>query len=112
MPLYSYVCEVCKLPFDEFAKMEDYEKDQPCPTCGGAGKRVVCQVSTDMVENVRHSEALAVHPSQVADGSAAKMHPGAKFDSMGRMIIHNRKEKLQRIKERNAYLGTNLHELD
>jgi hypothetical protein len=65
-----------------------------------------------MENNVRFSETLGVHPDQVKDGSANKMHPGATFDAMGRLKINNRKEKIQRIKERNAYMGTHLSELD
>jgi len=90
--------------------MEDFEKDQPCE-CSGDGKRCISLPNTDMVANVRYSETLGVHPDQVADGSAFKMHPGASFDAQGRLRINNRKEKLQRIKERNEYLGTHLAEL-
>ena len=77
--------------------------------------REACDLSGEYghVDNFRWSESLAVHPSQVADGSAFKMHPGATIDpKTGKIGIHNRKEKLQRIAEHNKMMGTNLHELD
>ena len=111
MPLYSYKCTDHGV-FDAFAAMKDYEKPCVCPQCLVVCPRVLSLPNTDMVENVRYSEAMGVHPSQVADGSANRMHPGATFDSQGRLRIANRKEKLQRIKERNRFMGTNIAELD
>ena len=41
MPLYSYRCSPCDLAFDEMAPMADYQKPQPCPSCGEPAPRVV-----------------------------------------------------------------------
>jgi hypothetical protein len=48
----------------------------------------------------RLSSALGVGLSQIADGSAFKMHPGATFNHRGDMILKNRTEQKQRLKER------------
>jgi len=55
-----------------------------------------------MKDNIRHSEVLGVHPNQIP--LARKIHPGAEFTEEGAMIIHNRQEKLKRMKERTAHL--------
>lgn len=99
MPLYEYICDKCGNSFEQFAKMDDFEKDQSC-TCGGIGKRIISNASTDLVRNVRISKSLGLHPKQIASGEAEKLHPGAKWTPKGDLIIHSRKEKLQRMKER------------
>lgn len=49
----------------------------------------------------RVSTALGVHPSQITDGSVFKIHPGARFNKNGDMILKDLGEQKQRLKERN-----------
>jgi hypothetical protein len=49
-------------------------------------------------EHERVSLALGVNPEQIPQ--ALKIHPDAKFDKRGNMILKNRTEKKQRLKER------------
>jgi hypothetical protein len=59
--------------------------------------------SEDNSDHPRYSWSLGVanpnDPVQMAE--ALKTHPGAEFDGLGRMLIKNRKEILQRMKEAN-----------
>jgi len=111
MPVYEYKCSQCGEVFERYAKPDDFELPVDCE-CGHKADRIISLPRTDLVDNPRWSSALAVDPSQVASGEAYVAHPGAKFDAQGRMLIRNRKEKLQRIKERNRATGSTLHELD
>ena len=83
-----------------------------CPHCGRDARRLATGFSTDMVENIRISKALKVHPGELRDGTAQKMHPGAEFLPNGDMVIHNRHEKLQRMKERSKADGRDWVEYD
>jgi len=58
-------------------------------------------INTDCVNNERVSMALGVDQSQIDSGEAESVHPGAKYDKNGSMIIGSRAEKKKRLKERN-----------
>lgn len=103
---YQFKCSNCGV-FDEHFSMVDAPpvgSTIPC-RCGSVATRIFSAVHTDMVENVRYSMALKVHPDEVRDGTANRMHPGAEFTPDGTMVIHSRKEKLKRMKERSAATG-------
>ena len=40
MPTYGYRCQSCSLEFEVWQKMTDASA-APCPTCGGAGRRLI-----------------------------------------------------------------------
>ncbi len=83
-----------------------------CPKCRSKARRVADHFNTDISENVRVSKALKVHPDELKDGSAQKMHPGATFLPNGDMVIHSRHEKLKRMKERSKADGREWVEYD
>lgn len=101
MPLYEYTCEKCGEVVDLQFTMKDMPHTAPCE-CGGTMGRTFSSGNAPNldVEHVRYSLALGMNPEQIASGEAARIHPGAEFDSRGLMKIHNRAEKLKRIKER------------
>ncbi len=39
MPIYSYFCKACASPFEEMAKLAEYQDPKPCPTCGASSDR-------------------------------------------------------------------------
>lgn len=105
MPLYSYKCLKCGNKFDYIESISHRNDTQVCPACNGPSERDVeseCSGSSqDQCDHTRASWALGVcNPNNPEEMKVAhKKHPGAEFDGLGRMIIHNRKEKLQRMKE-------------
>lgn len=50
-------------------------------------------------DHPRISRALGVTQKELDSGEAYKRHPGAEFTPEGYMLIHNRQEKLLRIKQ-------------
>jgi putative FmdB family regulatory protein len=101
MPLYDYACDECGDTAERFFGMKEMPHSIPCP-CGASMVRVFNAGNAPNldVEHVRYSLALGMSPEQIASGEAARVHPGAEFDSRGLMKIHNRTEKLKRIRER------------
>lgn len=55
-------------------------------------------IYTDLVDNERWSESMGVTPEQIPE--AVKTFPGSTYDSTGRLLIKNRKHKLQEMKKR------------
>ena len=100
MPMYEYQCISCGEVFEKFGSMAKCEDPQECITCGQEGIRILSLANTDMVNNVRISRSMGLNPKQIASGEAEKLHPGATWTPKGDMIIHSRKEKRQRMKER------------
>ena len=101
MPLYNFKCEFCGKSAEDFRPMKEYRNPQICE-CGEKmdrdytiGKHITCG------DKERVSTALGVHPSQIASGEAEKLHPGAVFNHNGDMILKNRSEQKQRLRERN-----------
>lgn len=41
MPTYSYLCEACENSFEMSRPMAESGDPQPCPECGGNGKRTI-----------------------------------------------------------------------
>lgn len=119
----TYHCAEC---FTEIQTEEsidfDFDDDckivykQKCAECGGELQAGFHTSTWDTGDITRLSRALAVHPAQMQDGTAQKMHPGANFiKSEGGMYlleIHSRHEKLQRIKERSSFTGKEYCERD
>lgn len=110
MPFYDVKCNSCEQTSEVHMSYSDFKEIVPCPQCGKDANVCINLPMTDVNDNPRWSQSLAVHPDQVASGEAHLAHPGATFDKDGRMLIRNRKEKLQRIKERNKLTGIEYHE--
>ncbi len=110
MPIYEFKCSTDGI-VEKFFSMDDAPPvgvEIVCPICGGQAKRILSGVSTDLKENPRLSRALAVPVDWLKDGTANKIHPNADFvvnKGVAIPVIHNRKEKLKRIKERSKYTG-------
>lgn len=41
MPTYTYLCSSCENPFEMSRPMAESSDPQPCPECGGTGKRTI-----------------------------------------------------------------------
>lgn len=120
MPRYSYRCDRCGKISDDLRRMADKDEPGVCKRCGGVIKRNLeaeCKKSImKSGENIRNSRSLAMSESDIKSGKAFKTHPGANFGEPNRagmcpMVIHDRREKLKRIKERSKALGTPLQEM-
>lgn len=104
MPVYNFLCDKCDHITSDIQPMKrdnEYEKC-PCEECGGETEHTLQSVGNNRIfgDKERISSALGVHPSQIADGSVFKVHPGANFDHDGNMILKNRTEQKRRLKER------------
>lgn len=101
MPLIDFVCTKCGEVTEELFKMTEEYTPPPCQIC--EGETVRSWTLGDGVtsgDKERISTALGVDPSQIADGSVFRVHPGAIFNHRGDMILKNRTEQKQRLKER------------
>ena len=119
MPRYNYRCEKCGKISDDLRLMADADKLGTCE-CGGETKRnLEAEYARSVMkpgENIRNSRSLAMSEADIKSGKAFKVHKGANFGEPNRagkcpMIIHDRREKLKRIKERSKALGIPLQEL-
>jgi len=115
MPVYEYRCPEGHRS-EKFAPMRDCEKPIKCPQCGEVAVRIISLPNTDLVENKRESRSLAMPITDVKTGKAYEIHPGATFGKPNKagmcpLIIHNRKEKLKRIKERSKAINVPLTEI-
>ena len=101
MPIFDFICEDCTEYTEEFFRMNE-ERTPPVCKCGGTTHRAWTPPGKSMTgDKERVSSALGVHPSQIADGSVFKLHPGARFNHRGDMILASRSEQKQRLRERN-----------
>jgi NAD-dependent SIR2 family protein deacetylase len=101
MPLLNFECKECSNITQEFYWSTEERIPPECEHCGGETEQsfqIGNHVSTGDKE--RLSTALGVHPSQIESGEVFKLHPGAKFDRDGNMILRNRAEQKQRLRER------------
>ncbi len=119
MPRYSYRCEKCGKILDDLRRMADADKLGICE-CGGETKRnLEAEYKASVMkpgENIRNSRSLAMPEADVKSGKAFKIHPGANFGDPNRagmcpMVIHDRREKLKRIKQRSKSMGIPLQEM-
>lgn len=120
MPLVDIECSKCGLVTDIFSVKQagEIRLGDPCtcPECGGNATRILQPNVITNEDHPRVSKALGFHPDQVEDGTAQSIHPGAEFvktkGGMYGLVINNRAEKLQRMKERSKYTGHALYEDD
>ena len=120
MAHYFYKCDKCGYKTDEYTNLANRNDSMVCEKCGGQRERDFEIERRNMVmkpgENIRNSRSLAMSEADIKSGEAFKVHPGANFGNPNRagkcpMIIHDRCEKLKRIKERSKALGIPLQEL-
>lgn len=76
-------------PFEQFT-FDSGADSVTCPSCGGSTHRLVKESHNAEAPDL-YSEAVGVHPSQIAD--AQKMFPHHRFAPDGRMIFSSQKEK-------------------
>ncbi|MHA2022567.1 MAG: FmdB family zinc ribbon protein [Candidatus Thorarchaeota archaeon] len=98
MPFYQYKCD-CGKAFEIFVTMSEMKGEVDCPICGKKAPRDYsgkCNIA--LRDNPRVSRAMGVQPSQV--DIAMKKWPGSRYDAQGNLLIANRAEKLQRMKQR------------
>ena len=120
MAHYFYKCNKCDYRTDEYTNLADRNDSMVCEKCGGQRERDFETEHKGMVmkpgENIRNSRSLAMSISDIKSGKAFEMHPGANFGEPNKggkcpMIIHDRCEKLKRIKERSKATGIPLQEM-
>jgi hypothetical protein len=109
MPIYNYECE-CGNAFEEFMHIPEYRRKKgryyKCPKCGKMAEQVYGTPAHNVHSVTRVSMSLGMHPDQIADGTAARIHPGAEFDGQGNMITKSLHERRQRMKERGRATDT------
>jgi len=98
MPVYEYRCAECGQITTRFESIHSNRKTVKCDKCGKKAVRIVSLPNTDLKENIRFSVSMGVDPSQIEN--AERAWPGSKYDKQGRLIIRNRKEKLERLRQR------------
>lgn len=104
MPIYSYVCDTCKLAKDEFQFMAHPAFTQ-CPTCGAdTYHRVPTLPHTDLKEFHTPIEMFSVAMDNDAEIRAFKascpdvdVETDPRSESYGIPIARNRKQKLQAL---------------
>ena len=101
MPMHNFICEDCDHITQELFAIREEKIAPSCEECDGKTEwTMVAKHNQVNGEKERVSSALGVHPSQIADGSAFKLHPGARFNKRGDMILKNRTEHKLRLKQR------------
>lgn len=101
---WAWTCRSCGLS-------EGYlqgELPDVCPSCGSnsfSARQVTVEGSSPkagidglMKENVRYSRSMGVRPDMIEE--AKKAYPGSEYLPDGRLVIHNRSEKLLRMSQR------------
>lgn len=120
MAHFQYKCNKCGYKTDEYTNLADRNDSMVCEKCGGHRERDFKEEQKDMVmksgEHIRESRNLGMSVADLKSGKAFEVHPGANFGKPNRagqcpMIIHDRREKLKRIKEKGKALGMPLTEL-
>ena len=104
MPEYMASCKYCGKSFSFMSTVSDRNKPVECE-CGSMAKRDL-QVEFAprglrnkwITDNPRWSLSMGVPPSQVA--AFRKRFPDSVYDNNGRLLIKNRKHKLQEMKRR------------
>jgi len=101
MPLIKFICDDCGELTSEIFFMREKQIAPKCPKCGSTTTRD-WRLNSEMPcgDKERISTALGVHQSQIDSGEVFKIHPGARFNHNGYMILKNRAEQKQRLKER------------
>ena len=98
MPIYDFKCKDGHIS-EELMSIHRAAKSIQCHTCGKKAKRIISNINTDLVENVRYSEAMGVNVEQIPE--AMRTFPGSEYHpETGALKITSRKDKLAKMKER------------
>ena len=99
MPIYVYKCE-CGNVIEDFVPIYRPKSAVTCSVCNKSAKRSISSehVNTDLVDNERWSESMGVMPEQIPE--AMRTFPGSVYDREGRLLIKNRKHKLEEMRRR------------
>lgn len=98
--LYSHKCEKCGHAAEEFRPASEYDKLPLCPTCQVPMPRdfIADHGAPRNAEAPEYlSDALGVHPDQIAE--ARKAFPHHEFAPDGRMIIRNAQHRNRVMKD-------------
>ena len=98
MPNYRYECGDCGTVMDEIETISKRKPEVPCTKCGKMSPRSFAGSTGGFKDNPRVSLAMGVNPGDVE--AAMKKWPGSRYRSDGALLIRNRTEKKQRMKER------------
>ena len=120
MAHFYYKCNKCGYKTDEYTNLADRDDSMVCKKCEGRRERdfEAEREKTAMTsgENIRESRNLGMSVADLKSGKAFEVHPGANFGKPNRagicpMVLHDRREKLKRIKEKSKATGIPLNEL-
>ncbi|MCJ7828716.1 MAG: zinc ribbon domain-containing protein [Dehalococcoidia bacterium] len=98
MPIYTFRCEN-NHETDKYVHRIRPQRWIKCNKCGKRMVKIISLPNTNMVHNVRLSSSMGVNPKQIPE--AERLYPGSKYTPDGRLIVESRKDKLQKMKERN-----------
>lgn len=98
MPNYKYLCSDCGTVMNEIETISNRKPEVPCTKCGKMSPRSFAGSTGGFKDNPRVSLAMGVNPDQIED--AMKRYPGSRYDKNGGLLIRNRTEKKQRMRER------------
>lgn len=93
MPFYSYKCSEGHT-HDLYRKIDQRMEPAPCPVCHSPGTRDIAGEHVNAQNDFEHpvySEALGVHPSQIAESRSRFPHHD--FTPDGRLIIRSTQER-------------------
>jgi putative FmdB family regulatory protein len=101
MPMFNFLCNSCGAITSELFRVKEKKTPVPCNECGKKTE-ITFQNPRGLQggSKERISTALGVHVSQIKDGSVFKVHPGARFNHNGDMILKDLGEQKQRLRER------------
>jgi putative FmdB family regulatory protein len=98
MPMYEFKCKDGHIT-TELMSFHAAAKSIQCHACGKKAKRIISLPNTDVVENIRFSEAMGVNVEQIPE--AMRTFPGSEYHpETGALKITSRKDKLRKMKER------------
>lgn len=105
MPSYVYYCPDCNNQELVVKPMADAARAENCPVCGVEMTKDVAanmpRVHADSYRRPIHSDALAIHPSQVEEHQ--RLYPDVPLDSECRPILSNYKQHEKYMEGRGVY---------
>lgn len=108
MPIYEYACEDCGIHEDIPRPVEFRDFSAECKECGGSMVRCMSapRIHADSYDKPIHSDALAIHPDQVAEHQ--KLYPDVPLDSQCRPILSKFSQHEKYINARGVYKAPSL----
>ena len=96
MPTYQYDCLKCDKEYETFKSIKEYKRDDPCPTCGNIGQRLIKPVQFfntgvqdaefniglgKVTKNAKHRDELAKRMGMIEIGNEKPEVIHKKFDT-------------------------------